>query len=413
MKTFFCSFFVSLFLYSLPSGTFGQAPDLGTAYNYAVFTAIGAFGNSGTSTITGDIGTQEGEFSGFPPGTITGEIHVVDAVSYQASLDVITAYDQIGAITCGVVLGTTLGSSQTLTPNVYCLGAASILTGDLTLDGNGDTNALFVFIINGAFTTSNLSRVVLINSALASHVYWSINGEFIGGTNSLFKGTLLVKGAITLLEGSSLEGRALSVEGAVLLNNNLVEINKPIGSMLPIELISFDIHPNKTNSEVILTWETASELNSAYFLIERSLNGFDYQTIGKVQAAGSSNQLNSYSFTDITPDEGVNYYRLNQFDFDGKNEYSAVKGVEINRPEFSVTLFPNPFSSSIEIVNNDFLENRSVELRIYDAIGKLMMMKILTKKITTIETADFPSGAYLFVVIVNQNVIQTGNLVAL
>jgi len=186
MKTLINYFFVFLFLFSLPSATFGQAPDLGTASNYAVFTAIGAFGNSGASTITGDIGTQAGEFSGFPPGTLTGEIHVVDPVSYQASIDVIAAYTQINANTCGVVLGTTLGNDQTLTPNEYCMGAASVLNGNLTLDGNGDSNSVFIFKIDGALNTSSLSRVLLINSALASHVYWSVNGEFIGGTNSLF-----------------------------------------------------------------------------------------------------------------------------------------------------------------------------------------------------------------------------------
>jgi len=223
----------------------------------------------------------------------------------------------------------------------------------------------------------------------------------------------LVKGAITLLEGSSLEGRALSSQGAVLMNNNLVEIKTPVESTLPIKLISFDIQLNKTNTGVILTWETASELNSAYFLIERSFNGIDYHSIGKVQAAGSTNQLNAYSFEDLMPNDGVNYYRLNQFDFDGMNEYSNVIAVEFNHQEYAVTIFPNTFTSSIEIVNNDFLENRSMELRIYNAKGMLVILENITTKNTTIETLNFPSGAYMYVLIVNQNVIKTGNLIAL
>jgi hypothetical protein len=413
MKTIISNLFIVLSLISLPNPIFGQAPDLGTASDFAVFTAIGAFGNSGASTISGNIGTQAGEFSGFPPGTLTGASHVADPNSYQASLDVSTAYDQISAITCGIVLGTTLGNDQTLTPEVYCLGAASALNGDLILDGNGDSNALFIFKINGALSTSSLSRVVLINSALASHVYWSINGEFTGGSNSLFKGTLLVNGSITLLESSSLEGRALSRDGAVLLNNNLVEIKTSVESTLPVELISFDIQLNKSNTGAILTWKTASELNSSYFLVERSSDGIHFESIGKLEAAGFSNQFHAYCFTDDSPIQGFNYYRLNQFDFDGLHEYSAVKAVEFNYHGFYVTIFPNPFASSIEIVNNEFTENKTVELRIYDAIGKPMLTRIITKKITTLETADFPSGAYMYVVIVNQNVIQSGNLVAL
>ena len=413
MKTFISNLFVVLSLIYLPSPTFGQAPTLGTASDFAVFTAVGAFGNSGASTILGNIGTQAGEFSGFPPGTLVGNIHVADTVSYQVSLDVNTAYNNMAEITCGIVLGTTLGNNQTLTPDVYCLGAASVLNGDLTLDGNGDSNALFIFKINGALMTSSLSKVILINSVLASNVYWSINGEFVAGDSSLFKGTLLVNGAISFLERSSLEGRALSRQGAVTLSNNLIEVKTPLVNILPVTLISFEAKKNKTNTGVILTWKTASELNSAYFLVERSSNGVDYQSIGKIQAAGSSNQLNAYSFADNTPNEGVNYYRLNQFDFNGLHEYSTVKAIEFNHHEFSVTIFPNPFTSSVEIVNNEFTENNTVELRIYDAIGKPMITMIITKKITILETENFPSGVYMYVVIVNQNVIQTGNLVAL
>jgi hypothetical protein len=402
-----------VFLLTTATISYGQVPDLGTASDFAVFTAIGAFGNSGASTISGNIGTQAGGFSGFPPGTLTGASHVADTDSYQASLDVNTAYDQISGITCGEIIGSSLGNFQTLTPNVYCTEIASTLEGDLVLDGNGDTNTVFVFKINGSLSTSSLSRVILINSVLASHVYWSINGEFIGGSNSLFKGTLLVNGSITLLESSSLEGRALSREGAVLLNNNLVEIKTSVENTLPVKLISFDIQLNKSNTCVFLTWETASELNSSHFLVERSFDGLHFESIGKLEAAGFSNQLHSYCFTDRSPQQGFNYYRLNQFDFDGLHVYSAVKVVEFNHHEFSVTIFPNPFASSIEVVNNEFPENKTVEIRIYDAIGKPMLTRIITKKITTLETADFPSGAYIYVVIVNQNVIQTGNLVAL
>jgi hypothetical protein len=217
--------FTAVILFLLPGLNFGQAPDLGAASSFAIFTAVGAFNVLGASTVvTGDVGTNVGAFNGFPPGTVVGQIHVADAVSADAAADVLTAYGYLDAMTCDLVLGTPLGGGQFLTPNVYCMGAASTLNGDLTLDGQGDPNALFIFQVDGAFATGTLSNVYLINSASLCNVYWQINGEFTLGEGSVFRGTIINTGAIHLLEGSSLLGRALSTAGAIDLHNNVVTL---------------------------------------------------------------------------------------------------------------------------------------------------------------------------------------------
>jgi len=136
-------------------------------------------------------------------------------------------------VTCGLVIGTTLGNNQVLGPNVYCLGAASTLNGTLTLDGQNDPNALFIFKVDGAFATSTFSTVNLINSASLCNVYWQINGQFDLGDNSVFRGTVVANGAINLLESSSLLGRALSRAGAVSLHNNIVTVGlQPTASII-------------------------------------------------------------------------------------------------------------------------------------------------------------------------------------
>jgi hypothetical protein len=208
----------------LQNASFGQAPNLGSASGFAVFTVTGAFTNVGTSTyITGDIGTNAGIFTGFPPGTVDGDIHVANATSAQVAIDVVNAYNSISALTCGTVLTTTLGSGQILTPGIYCHGAATSLTGTLTLNGQGDPDALFIIKIGGAFATSTYSNVVLTNSASACNVYWQIYGQFDLADYSVFKGTLLVDGAINLMTGLDLEGRALSKAGAISLTNTTVD----------------------------------------------------------------------------------------------------------------------------------------------------------------------------------------------
>ena len=227
MKKLLINLFTAVMLLFVPLMNYGQAPPLGTTSSFALFTAVGAFSNDGASVVTGDIGTDVGSFTGFPPGTVIGDIHVTDPVSVQAAIDVDVAYSALFATTCDVVLGTTLGNSQVLSPNVYCLGAASTLNGDLILDGGGDPDALFIIKIDGALATSTFSNVVLINSASNCNVFWQINGDFDLGESSVFRGTVIANGAITLLEGSSLLGRGLSRGGAIALHNNVVTIAMP------------------------------------------------------------------------------------------------------------------------------------------------------------------------------------------
>ncbi|MEO8069450.1 MAG: ice-binding family protein, partial [Flavobacteriales bacterium] len=217
---------IAVTLSAFPRGILAQQPVLGTTSDFALFTAVGAFSNDGATIVTGDIGTNVGAFSGFPPGTVIGDIHVVDGASAQAATDVATAFASFAAITCGQVIGTTLGSGQTLTPDVYCLGAASTLNGNLILDAAGDPNATFIFKIDGALSTTTLSSVTLINGASLCNVYWQVNGQFEQGPGSTFRGTVVVNGAIILLEGADLYGRAVSQAGAVELHNNIVTMSQ-------------------------------------------------------------------------------------------------------------------------------------------------------------------------------------------
>lgn len=204
------------------AGEFMPAIDFGTLTDFALFTAAGAFNNLGPTIVTGDIGTHVGTITGFPPGVVIGEMHEANGETAQAATDVAVAYGQLSAITCGVVLGPTLGNGQVLTPDTYCVGAASTVNLNLILDAQGDPNAVFIFKINGALSTSSFSNVILINGASSCNVYWQINGAFAAGDNSIFRGNLFVAGAISLNFGAELEGRALSTAGAISTNSNTV-----------------------------------------------------------------------------------------------------------------------------------------------------------------------------------------------
>ena len=219
MKTKLLLFILVTIHLSLSSVIFAQAPVLGAASSFALFTAAGAINNYGTSSISGDVGSNTVSTTGFPPGIIEGNIYnPPDATLVQAATDVGTAYGYLSTLG-GTVIGVLLGSGQTLTPGIYQTGAASSLTGNLTLDAQGDPGAIFIIRIGGAFSTSTNATITLLNSAASCNVYWQIGGQFDLSNHSIFQGTILVDGAINLLEGSSLFGRALSIAGAINTHN--------------------------------------------------------------------------------------------------------------------------------------------------------------------------------------------------
>ena len=223
MKTLFTQTILVLFLITSTFVSYTQSPNLGTTANFALFTADGAFNNTGAATtVSGDVGTHVGAFNAFPPGILFGQIHVANPISAQAAVDVDLVYSYLDGLTCGSTIGSTLGNGQILFPGIYCITEAASLNGDLILDAQCNSDALFIIQIDGALSTSTFSNVILINSASLCNIYWQINGAFNLGEGSVFRGNVVNNGAINLLAGSSLFGRGLSRSGAINMNTNIV-----------------------------------------------------------------------------------------------------------------------------------------------------------------------------------------------
>ncbi len=161
---------------------------------------------------------------------------------------------------------------------------------------------------------------------------------------------------------------------------------------LPVELISFDAVI--LNNQVTLTWKTATEINSYKFEIERAktqnnkqLTKPIYETIGFIQAAGNSQTVREYSFTDCSVSTGSYIYRLKQIDIDGNFEYSNSINVENNSLPTTFNLFqnyPNPFNPSTTL-QFSLPEKAHVSLIIYDILGN---------KILTIVDDNFEVGTH-------------------
>jgi hypothetical protein len=165
---------------------------------------------------------------GFPPGIVTdGTIHSADAVAAQAQADLVAAYDTAAGESPQTAVTGELGG-QTLPPGVYGndTGAGTLgLTGTVTLDAQGDPNALFVFQAASTLTTASGSTVSLINGADPCNVYWQVGSSATLGTGSDFAGSILALTSITVTTGASVEGRVLARNAAVTLDTN--DITRP------------------------------------------------------------------------------------------------------------------------------------------------------------------------------------------
>ncbi|MBM7508820.1 cell division septation protein DedD [Nocardioides salarius] len=196
---------------------------LGTATPFAVLAGT-TVTNTGPSVVSGDLGVSPGSaVTGFPPGEVTnGTIHAADAVALQAKDDLVTAYDDAAAR--GPVVDVTsqdLGG-RTLVAGVYNAANAMSLTGTVTLDAQGDPNAVFVFQAGSTLITASSSTVALIGGARACNVYWQVGSSATIGTTSRFVGSVLALSSISLQTGATIEGRVLARNGQVSLDTNTV-----------------------------------------------------------------------------------------------------------------------------------------------------------------------------------------------
>lgn len=194
---------------------------LGTAADFAVL-AGSTVTNTGPSTVNGNVGVSPGTaVTGFPPGTVNGTIHAADAVATQAQSDLTTAYNDAAGRTGAVAVSGDLGG-RTLTPGVYNSASSLGLTGTLTLDGQGDSNAVFIFQAGSALTTASGSLVRLINGVSSCNVFWQLGSSGTLGTNSQFVGTVLALASLTATTGARIDGRMLARNEATTLDTNTI-----------------------------------------------------------------------------------------------------------------------------------------------------------------------------------------------
>ncbi len=183
----------------------------------------------------------------------------------------------------------------------------------------------------------------------------------------------------------------------------LFEYNCPDCLVLPVELFAFNgqFVRHKVNK---LTWKTASEKNNHKFEIERLNDSGSFDYIGEVIGSGNTNHTLSYEFYDNSAPEEIAYYRLKQFDFDGKYNYSQTISVDPQlKNSFIASISPNPADDLLNVNVGSALANGIFVLVSPEGVEHVLKTDINVdgKDVFTLDVSKFPSGMYLFVIMNN------------
>jgi hypothetical protein len=185
---------------------------------------------------------------------------------------------------------------------------------------------------------------------------------------------------------TNLGGAATGINNAGILTN--------IGGVLPVELLNFSASDRETN--VALAWATATEKNTDYFLVERTLNTINWMTVARSKAGENSQNTLYYEATDDEPAYGISYYRLKIFNLDGSFSYSKLETINLTKSEEFVIFYPNPSSGIVNLATSHLTSE--ISYKVYDVTGKLLLVGIKEKSDNKIifDFSAFSKGLYFF-----------------
>jgi len=187
-------------------------------------------------------------------------MHDGDGVSAQCAADLLVAYNQLNSAVPNFFPSSLLGNGDTLIDGVYSISSAATLNSNLYLNGQGNANAVFIFQIQGALSTSAYSKIKLINGALACNIFWKVEGLVSMATGTNMKGTIIANNAaINMNTGDTLAGRAFTTAGAITIDGVLAHTPVGCGSAL----LTGPAAPNLASAECYVVFSSDGPVTNA------------------------------------------------------------------------------------------------------------------------------------------------------
>ena len=314
----------------------------------------------------------------------------------------------------------TYTGTTTLTAGTLALGATGVISNSSNLVMNGGT------LSTGGYSETMGTLTMSANSTLAL-------GAGVHSINfSASDGTTWTGGALLKVTGWTGGYNSTSGTAGKLYTGNSEELSAgkvaqvffmhPTSSMpytasqlsdgeilptstLPVEFVDFTA--DKVDNDVELNWTTASEINSDYFNVMHSIDGQNFSVIAKVSAQGTSHHIVNYNFVDENAVDGVNYYKLIEYDFDGATQESNTIAIIIKSSKDElVELYPNPAQEKTTLYFNS--NNGGLyRLKIVDLNGKEFLSAQIPAMIGenkfNLDFTDYPSATYFILLINGEN----------
>ncbi len=219
-------------------------------------------------------------------------------------------------------------------------------------------------------------------------------------------------GHIHRIVANTVKPTGMSPDPTIVLNTNqstlqgdpALRMLLTTDSPLPVNLVSFKATYQSESQSVSLGWMTSSEKNNSHFVVERSADAKNFTTIGRLEGGGTIAASKDYYLTDANPLKGINYYRLNQVDTDGKNNYSNIVSAKVPVNEF-FKIYPNPSKDLVKIILPEGQTLKSWTLT--DKSGKILRNGFLE----TINISRFATGLYVLKITTSQNLLLTKTIV--
>ena len=259
--------------------------------------------------------------------------------------------------------------------------------------GNAAAAPLGISIYKGG-SDDGISLFSLASASLGTNIYKG--GADDGFT--VFNGAAASLGVNTYKGGGN-DGWAVSLAGLLI--------------PLPVTLTKFN--GAWLLDDAVLNWETATELNSDHFEVERSFDGRDFTAIGNVGAAGESNDIRKYQYTDprirLSLPAGMVYYRLKTVDRDGSFTYSAIVILKSTSTQIAYSLYPNPAKDKItmQVVGNG--ATGMAMLYLYDVNGRLVKRTSMLGNRQELDIRDLSAGTYVVVLMVEGNAVYNQKII--
>lgn len=217
-------------------------------------------------------------------------------------------------------------------------------------------------------------------------------------------GSYTLKSYANLPNYSGLRFSYTKVSGNVAFDDICITADNISMTPLPVELLHFTAKPK--DKTTMLTWATATEINNDYFEIQHSLDGLNFETIGTVKGAGTTHEIQEYSFIDKTPKNGLNYYRLRQMDIDGQFEYHKITSVLITSEQNDIAIIPTKVHHQFDIIFGQTMET-TAQMTIYNVNGQIVKSTILNihNNRQTIDVTHLQAGMYFIKLNIDNTII--------